>query len=50
MRADHLDFVFAAYAVTAIVLIGLAARILIEGRRLASELAKLGGKDGRGRL
>jgi heme exporter protein D len=37
----HAGFVFAAYAITAVVLVTMTAAILVDGRRLKRRIAEL---------
>jgi heme exporter protein D len=39
--SGHAGFVFAAYAITTVVLVGLAAWIVLDGRRLKRRIAEL---------
>ncbi len=39
--SGHTGFVFAAYAITAVVLVGITASILLDGRRLKRRIAEL---------
>jgi heme exporter protein CcmD len=41
LSAPHLGFVFAAYAVTVVVLVGLISYILMRDRRLARDVRQL---------
>jgi heme exporter protein CcmD len=41
LSAPHLGYVFSAYAVTAVVLFGLIAYILMRDRRLARDVRQL---------
>lgn len=41
MDDPHLGFIIAAYSVTAVMLVGLIGWILIDGRRLKRQLARL---------
>lgn len=39
--SGHAGFVFAAYAITTLVLVGLATWIVLDGRRLKRRIAEL---------
>ncbi len=41
MAVPHIDFILAAYASTAVVLVGTAAAVLLDGRALKRSLARL---------
>ncbi len=43
--SDHATYVAAAYAIAFLTIGGMAARIVLEYRRLKSELARLGAKE-----
>jgi heme exporter protein D len=49
MAVPHIGFILAAYAVTAFVLLGLGAAVLLDGRGLRRALAGLEARAGRGR-
>lgn len=39
--SGHTGFVFAAYAITTVVLVGITAWILLDGRRLKQRISEL---------
>jgi len=41
MAVPHIDFILAAYSATAVVLVGTAAAVLLDGRALKRSLARL---------
>ena len=45
----HLGFIVAAYAVTMLVLVGAAGAILLDGRALRRDLARMEARTGRRR-
>jgi len=49
MNDPHAGFIIAAYAIGFVVIFGMIAATLIDGRNLKRALAKIGDKRGQGR-
>ena len=46
MAVPHIGFILAAYAVTAVALVGLGARVVVDGRALRRALDRLDPRRG----